>query len=50
MQFKISEAHIIRIGPKIKYLWGAEGDEGACTKYVSDPSEFLWNLSFVGLS
>lgn len=49
MQFEISEAHIIRIGPKFKYLWRAKGDEGACTKYVSDTSELLWNKSFVVL-
>lgn len=49
MKFEISEAHIIRIGPKCKPLWRAKGDEGACTKYVSDTSEFLWNKSFVVL-
>lgn len=48
MQFEISEAHIIRIGPKMKCLWEAEGDEWSLCKicagsyWVSLESDFCW--------
>lgn len=56
MQFEISEAHMIRIGPKMKCLWEAEGDEWSLRKIcarshqVSLECDFCWLILKISAS